>query len=215
MSDAVKDEREIREEICAVGRRLYELFMVAGNDGNISARVGDDEVLITPSGVSKGLLKPEIMIRMRVDGEILDAPQGYRPSSECHIHLVVYQTRPEIGAVVHAHPATATGMAVAGVSMEKPFLPEGIVRIGPVPLAPYTLPGGSELADSVRPYVHVGNAVLMGNHGVLSYDRTLWGAQANMETVELNARMLLAAMQFGNVNYLSDEDVAALKARYL
>jgi L-fuculose-phosphate aldolase len=215
MSDAIKNEWDIRKAICAVGRRLYELFMVAGNDGNISVRLGDDEVLITPSGVSKGMMSPEMMIRMRCNGEIVDAPSGFQPSSEHHIHLVVYQNRPEVGAVIHAHPATATGMAVAGVSMEKPFLPEGIVRIGPVPLAPYTLPGGTELADSVRPYLHIGNAVLMGNHGVLAYDKTLWGAQSNMETVELNARMLLAAMQFGNVNYLSDEDVAALKERYL
>jgi len=215
MADAVRNEQEIREEICAVGKRLYELFMVAGNDGNISVRLNDDEVLITPSGVSKGMLTPEMMIRMRITGEIIEAPAGFKPSSERHIHLVVYENRPEIGAVIHAHPATATGMAVAGVSMEKPFLPEGIVRIGPVPLAPYTLPGGSELADSVRPYLHMGKAVLMGNHGVLAYEQTLWGAQSNMETVELNARMLLAAKQFGNINYLSDEDVEALKERYL
>ena len=215
MSDAIQNEWKICEEICAVGKRLYDQLMVAGNDGNISVRVGDDEVLITPSGVSKGMLTPEMMIRLRCNGEIIEAPPGFKPSSERHIHLVVYENRPEIGAVIHAHPATATGMAVAGVSMEKPFLPEGIVRIGPVPLAPYTLPGGTELSDSLIPYLHIGQALLMGNHGVLAYDSTLWGAQANMETVELNARMLLAAMQFGNVNYLTDEDVAALTERYL
>ena len=147
MSDAIRNEWKLREEICTVGMRLYDQLMVAGNDGNISVRLGDDEVLITPSGVSKGMLTPEMMIRMRCNGEIIDAPSGFKPSSERHIHLVVYENRPEIGAVIHAHPATATGMAVAGLSMEKPFLPEAIVRTGPVPLAPYTLPGGSELSE--------------------------------------------------------------------
>lgn len=207
-------EWHLREEICQVGRRLFDRFMVAGNDGNISARLDGDTFLITPSGVSKGEMQPDHMVIIDTDGALISAAAGRVPSSEFRIHALVYRMRPDVHAVVHAHPPTATGFAVAGIGLERPFLPEAVVRTGPTPLAPYTIPGGDELPESLVPFIPDHLTILMGNHGAIAYGPTLWDALANMETIELSARMLLTARQLGNVNYLTDEEIAALEARY-
>lgn len=214
MSYTPWDEYEYRRTICAVGKRLYDLFLIAGNDGNISVRLDEDRVLVTPSGISKGHLKPEDMVIVSLDGTLLSAAQGRVPSSEHRMHLVVYQNRPEIRAVVHAHPPTATGLAVAGVGLDRIFLPEAVVRTGPTPFVPYVIPGGDELPEALVPYVRENDTLLLGNHGVVAYAGGLWDAQAALETVELSAKMLLAAKAAGNVNYLSPEQVEALSERY-
>lgn len=130
------------------------------------------------------------------------------------MHLVIYQHRPDVRAVVHAHPPTATGFAVAGKGLEQPFLPEVVVRTGPTPLVPYTIPGGDELPLSLVPYLKNHDTLLIGNHGVVAYGKTLTEAHYNLETIELNARIYLTASQLGHVNYLDAEQVAALEARY-
>jgi L-fuculose-phosphate aldolase len=208
------DEWTYRKEICAVGKRLYDLFLIAGNDGNISVRLSDDEILITPSGVSKGMMQPEDLLVVSPEGEIRKMREGRVPSSENRMHLLIYQLRPDVRAVVHAHPPTATGFAVAGVGLDKPFLPETIVRTGPTPLVPYAIPGGDELPESIKPYLDGHDALLMGNHGVVGYSHALWEAQANLETVELNAKIFLTASQLGNVNYLTPDQITALEERY-
>ncbi len=215
MTYDVWDKTEYRAQICRVGKRLYDLFLIAGNDGNISVRLSDDEILITPSGVSKGLMQPDEMITIRPDGAVLSAPPDKRPSSEHRMHLTIYHHRPDVRAVVHAHPPTATGFAVAGVALDQPYLPEVVVRIGPTPLVPYTIPGGDEMPESLVPYLEGHNALLMGNHGVVAYSHSLQEALFNMETVELNARIFLTARQLGNINFLDEAQIAALKARYL
>lgn len=214
MADSRQEEYDARRAICAVGQRLYALFLVAGNDGNISVRLGDDHILVTPSGVSKGSLKPEDMVVVTLEGKVLSAAAGRRPSSESRMHLAIYRHRPDVRAVVHAHPPTATGLAVAGVGLDRVFLPEAVIRTGPIPLVPYTIPGGEELPESIVPYVRNHDALLLGNHGVVAYAADLWEAQARLETVELTARIYLAAQAAGNVNYLTEDQIAALAERY-
>jgi L-fuculose-phosphate aldolase len=209
-----QDEFRLRQEICAVGKRLYELFLIAGNDGNISVRLGDDQILMTPSGISKGRMKPEDMVIVGPDGTLVQAMKGRVPSSEHRMHLEIYRRRADISAVVHAHPSTATGLAVAGVGLDQIFLPEAVIRTGATPLAPYTIPGGNELPESLIPFIADHDTLLIGNHGVVAYARELWDAQACLETVELTARIYLAARTAGNVNFLSPTEIEALRGRY-
>ncbi len=207
-------EWDVRREICEVGKRLYDQFFIAGNDGNISVRLSENEILITPTGVNKGMMRPEMILKISPEGELIEALVGGKPSSETRMHLIIYRHRPDIRAVVHAHPPTATGFAVAGFGLDKPFLPEVVVRTGPTLLVPYAIPGGDELPESLVPHLEGRDALLLANHGVVAYSKKLWDAQANLETVELNARILLTAHQLGNVEYLSDEQVRALEKRY-
>ncbi len=208
------DEWGLRREICRMGKRLYDLFLIAGNDGNISVRLGDDQMLITPTGVSKGFLEPEHIVKITFSGQTVSSHNGYRASSEYRMHTVIYRHRSDVMAVVHAHPPTATGFAVAGVGLDTPFLPEVVVRTGPTPLVPYTIPGGDELPNSLIPYLQGCDALLLGNHGVVAYSNSMWGALWNLETVELNAKILLTARLLGHVNYLSPEQIKALEDRY-
>jgi len=187
---------------------------VAGNDGNISIRLNDDELLITPGGVSKGMMQPEDIVKLALDGAVLASRDGKKPSSEFRMHLIVYQNRPDVRAVVHAHPPTATGFAVAGVALDTPFLPEVVVRTGPTPLVPYAIPGGEELPESMAPYVRKYDTLLMGNHGVVAYGKTMFDAMSALETVELNARIYLTAYHLGNINFLSRDQVVELRDRY-
>lgn len=209
------DETQARMEICRVGDRLYQQFFVAGNDGNISVRLNADEILITPTNVSKGQMTPDMMVKLTMDGEHVASVNQGRASSEFRMHLAVYRERPDIRAVVHAHPPTATGFAVAQVGLDQPYLPEVVVRTGPCPVVPYAIPGGDELPDSILPYVKDHVTLLLGNHGALAYGPTLREAWFNLETIELNARIYLTAFQLGQVSFLNDEQVAALRQRYL
>ncbi len=204
----------MRRQICEVGRRLYQHFFVAANDGNISVRLNEREILMTPTNVSKADLKPESLVKLTPEGELIEAGNGERASSESRMHLAIYRERDDIRAVVHAHPPTATGFAVANFGLEQPFLPEVVVRTGATPVVPYTIPGGEELAESILPYIKDHVTLLLGNHGVVAYGPTLRDAMFNMETIELNARIYLTAYQLGHIKFLSEEDVEALRKRY-
>lgn len=208
------DEWDARTEICKVGQRLYHHFFVAANDGNISVRLNEDEIIITPTNVSKGFMNPEDMIKLGMDGRLIASRTGRNASSERRMHLAIYKHRPDIRAVVHAHPPTATGLAVAGIGLDRPFLPETVVRTGPCPLVPYAIPGGDELPDSIIPYLRDHITLLLGNHGAVAYAPTLTDAAFNMESIELNARIFLVASQVGHINYLTEEQMAALRVRY-
>lgn len=215
MTYAPLNEQEMREAICETGKRLYDLFLVAGNDGNISVRLNDNEVLITPSGVSKGHMTPESLIKLTMDDTVISQPEGLKASSERRMHLAIYRHRPDVRAVVHAHPPTATGFSVAGIGIDRPFMAETVVRTGSIPVVPYAIPGGNELPDSIVPFLQDSASLLLGNHGVVSYAKTLQEALFGMEAVEVDARIYLTARQLGNVNYLTEEQIAALRARYL
>jgi L-fuculose-phosphate aldolase len=182
-------DNEAKEMICEIGRRVYNRNYVAANDGNISVKVGPDEIWTTPTGVSKGYMTPDMMVKMDLSGQVLSG--NMKPSSEVKMHLRVYNENPEVNAVVHAHPPVATSFAIAGIPLDKPVLPEAIVLLGTVPVAPYALPGTQEVPDSIAPYCKTHNAVLLANHGALTWGRDLMEAYFRMESLEHYATILM------------------------
>jgi len=196
--------------IVTVCRRLYERGLIAGPDGNVSVRLSADRVLVTPCGLSKGELAEGDLVEVALDGRRLAGDRD--PSSEVILHLRMYSRRPDVRAVVHAHPPVATGFAVAGEGLEAPVLPELIAQMGPVPLVPYATPGTSELAEVFEPFIAAHDAFLMANHGALTVGPTLQSAHQRMESLEHAARILLAARQLGGVRELTPAQVAPLLA---
>jgi L-fuculose-phosphate aldolase len=203
-------EQELRAEICEIGRRIYDRFFVAANDGNISVRLDDSTVLVTPTGVSKGYLKPEDILKVDLEGRVLDVAPRLRPSSETPMHLAVYRARPDVSAAVHAHPPTATGFSVAGLALDAPILPEIILTVGYVPLVPYGTPAGVDLQNSVAPYLQGYDAFLLANHGALTLGEDLTRAYFKMESLELYSRIRLVARLLGTENHLSGDDIGKL-----
>lgn len=182
-------DQEAKDCILDIGRRMYQSGFVASNDGNITCKVGDNAVWATPTGVSKGFMTEEMLVKMDLDGNILEGTA--KPSSEIKMHLRVYKENAEVQGVVHAHPLTATAFACAGMSLEDPVLVEGILALGSVPLAHFALPGTYDVPDSVAPYCKDYNAVLLANHGALTWGNSLMQAYYRMETVEYYAKTLL------------------------
>ncbi|PAE24845.1 MULTISPECIES: class II aldolase/adducin family protein [Bacillaceae] len=203
------NDQEAKELICEIGRRIYNKNFVAANDGNISIKVNDRELWTTPTGVSKGFMTPDMMVKMDLLGNILEGK--LKPSSEVKMHLRVYQENPEAQAVVHAHPPVATSFAIAGISLEKPVSPEAVVLLGKVPVAPYATPGTQEVPDSIAPYCRDYNAVLLANHGALTWGRDITEAYFRMESLEHYALMLMYSDHIiQKSNELSTEQIAEL-----
>ncbi|WP_114352596.1 class II aldolase/adducin family protein [Saliterribacillus persicus] len=180
---------EAKKLMVDIGKRIYNKNFVAANDGNISVRVGPNTIWTTPTGVSKGFLRPDMMVKMNIDGKILAGSR--KPSSEVKMHLRVYQESEDTNAVVHAHPPVATSFAIAGVSLEKPVSPEAVVLLGRVPVAPYATPGTTQVPDSITPFIKDYHAVLLANHGALTWGRDLIEAYYRMESLEHYALMLM------------------------
>ncbi|HOJ62711.1 MAG TPA: class II aldolase/adducin family protein, partial [bacterium] len=201
---------EAKNQIVEIGRRMWLKEWVASNDGNISCKTGEDEYVCTPTGVSKGFL--EVGDLIVVDGEGRKRSGGpLNPSSEIKMHLFVYHARPDVQAVCHAHPPTATGFAVAGMALDQCVLPEVVAIMGAIPCAPYGLPSTDEIPQGIAPYVKDHNAVLLSNHGALTWGADLMQAYYRMETMEHFAKILLVAVQLGRVNLFSREQVQALE----
>lgn len=207
-----RDRNAAASAIAEVCRRLYERGLIAGPDGNVSVRLSDGSILVTPSGMSKGIVTAEDLVVVDMEGRELVGSRS--PSSELRMHLRIYQRRPDARAVVHAHPPTATGFAVAGESFMAPVLPEVILQMGAVPLVPYATPGTDALADALEPYLARHDAVLLANHGATTLGRTLTEAHHRMESLEHAARILLAARAVGRVQELGAADVEALRSRH-
>ena len=201
------EEREAREAVVEVGRRLWTRGLVGGSEGNVSVRLGES-VLATPSGACKGFLAPEDLVVTDLEGYPL-AGQG-RPSSELRMHLRIYRLRNDVRAVVHAHPPTATGFAIAGEALDECVIPEVIATLGRVPIVPYATPSTEELPDRLAPYVASHDALLLANHGVVAYAGRLGRAIDLMESIEQAARSLLTARLLGRVQRLSQEEVDRL-----
>lgn len=199
---------EIKKEICEIGRRIYEKGFVAANDGNISVKVGPNEFYCTPTGVSKGYMTPDMIIR--IDGEGKKIEGKLNPSSEIKMHLRVYQERPDVNAVVHAHPPTATAFAVANIPLDKYILPEAILTVGTVPICDYGTPSTMEIPDSLAPYIQNHDAFLLQNHGALSVGNTLNKAFFVMDEVEYFAKISFMARQLGGEQELSCEELSKL-----
>jgi len=196
------DERTLRREIVRVCRRLYERGLIAGGEGNVSARLDAGTILVTPAGASKIDVGEDDLVVVDRTGKRV-AGSG-RPSSELGVHLRIYQLRRDVKAVVHAHPPFATAFAVAGEDLMTPVLPEILVQIGGVPLVPYATPGSPALADAVEPFLRLHDAFLMANHGATSYGSTLSIAHQRMESLEHAARILFHARALGHVSTLTD-----------
>ena len=195
-------EKEAREKICEVGHNLWQLGFVAANDGNISVKLDDDLFLATPTGTSKRILTPDMLILMNSKNEVVHCPDGYRPSSEFKLHLRCYEERPDIGAVVHAHPPTATGFAIAHIPLDDYTRPEAIIFLGSVPIADYDTPGSVGVADSIIPWLQDHDTILMENHGAVTVGVDITQAYYRMETLEHFAKVSLVARQLGGAQDL-------------
>ena len=202
-------ESSLRADIVEVGRRMYARGYTASNDGNISVRLGADRLLMTPKSVSKGFMTPDMMCITDLDGRKL---QGDRdPSSEMLMHLEVYRERPDVQAVVHAHPPIATGFAVAGIPLDRAVLAEVLTTLGSIPIAEYATPSTRELPDAVRKYIKAHDGMLLANHGALTVGPDLYGAYFKMETIEHFAKISLVARLLGRENLISREEVMRLQ----
>jgi len=208
------NERSGPEQICEIGRRLYARGMVAANDGNISIRLGAGKILTTPTGVCKGLMSPEMLVTVDAEGRVQSAG---KPSTEILMHLFIYRERPEVNAVVHAHPIYATGFATAGLALESCVAAEIIATLGSIPLAPYGTPSTPELAESLRPHVHRADAILLANHGVVAMGTNLEEAYFRLERVEHYAQIVAVSRQLGGEQLLPRSEVEklfALRGKY-
>jgi L-fuculose-phosphate aldolase len=200
------NEWEIRKQIVEIGKRIWTRGYVAANDGNITVKLSDDELLTTPTGVSKGFMTVDMIIKCDRTGKVISGNRDFRPSSEVKMHLDIYKERPDIRSVVHAHPPFATSFAVAGIPLNKCVLPEAIIVIGAVPIAPYGLPSTMEIPDRARPFIQKSDAILLENHGALTLGSDLLNAYHKMETLEHTASIVWKAIQLGNLNVLPGEE---------
>lgn len=197
-----------RREIVEVCRRLYERGLIAGAEGNVSVRISRDRLLVTPAGVAKVDLRPGDLVEVAPDGRPHRA--GMRPSTELRMHLRIYARRPDVLAVVHAHPPAATAFAVSGQPFVTTALPEIILLMGTVPLVPYAAPGTEQLAERLEPFIDGNEAVLLANHGATTMGASLGAAHQRMESLEHCARILLAARLLGGIAELSPDDLRVL-----
>lgn len=205
----MKAEEQARADIVEVGRRLWERGYVASNDGNISVRLDDHRLITTPKSVSKGFMTPDMMVITDLDGKKLAGER--EPSSELKMHLEVYRNRPDARAVVHAHPPTATGFAVAGIALDRAVLAEVITTLGSIPIAEYATPSTEELPAAVRKYVKAHDGLLLANHGALALAGDVMQAYYRMETIEHFAKISLVARTLGREHLLSREEVGRLQ----
>ncbi len=203
-------EWAMKQLILEIGRRLWTRGYVASNDGNITARIGENEILTTPTGVSKGFMTPDMIIRLDMDGKVLSPGGRFKPSSEVKMHLEVYRQRGDVKAVIHAHPPYCTSFAVAGIPLNKCVLPEAILTLGAVPIATYGTPSTREIPDSIKPLIEKSDAVLLANHGALTMGIDLLTAYHRMETLEHSAYIIFLSIQLGNVNVIPEKEVEKL-----
>jgi len=201
-------ERKHREEIVRYGRMLHEKGFVAAMDGNLSVRLKQDRILVTPTGLSKGSMRPADLVIVDLDGKQVAGRRNV--TSEIGMHLMIYRTRDDVKAIVHAHPPTATGFAAAGIALTEPLVCEVVMGLGCIPLARYGTPGTAELAQSLEPYVPKYDAILMSNHGVVAYGDTIEHAYMKMETVEHFAQISLVTHLLGRQQPLKEREIEKL-----
>jgi L-fuculose-phosphate aldolase len=202
-------EEQVRGDIVEAGRRLYARGFVAANDGNISARLDESRIVTTPKSVSKGFMTPDMMVVVGYDGTKISGDRD--ASTELPMHLEIYRQRPDARAVVHAHPPTATGFAVAGIPLTRAVLAEVITTLGSIPIAAYGTPSTSELPEAVRRYIKAHDGMLLANHGAVTCGPDVMAALFRMETIEHFARISLVARLLGREHLISREEVDRLQ----
>lgn len=203
-------EYEIKKLICEIGRRVYTNGFVAANDGNISVKINENEILTTPTGVSKGFMTPDMICKVNMKGEVISASGKYKPSSEVKMHLRVYKERADVNSVVHAHPPYGTSFAIAGIPLSKPIMPEAVIALGCVPIAEYGTPSTEEIPDAISKYLQNYDALLLENHGALTYGQDLMTAYFKMESLEFYAKLTFISTMLGGPKELNDEQVDGL-----
>jgi L-fuculose-phosphate aldolase len=203
-------EEQLRADIVEAGRRMYARGYVASNDGNISARLDDERLITTPRSVSKGFMIPDMMVVVDYQGKKIAGDRD--ASSELPMHLEIYRNRPDVNAVVHAHPPVATGFAVAGIPLTRAVLAEVITTLGSIPIAEYGTPSTAELPEAVRKYIKAHDGMLLANHGAVTCGPSVMAAYYKMETIEHFARISLVARLLGREHLISREEVERLQA---
>ena len=201
---------ELREQICDICHKMWQLGWVAANDGNVSVKLPDGTFLATPTGMSKSFITPEKLVHIDQDGQVLDAPAGLKPSSEITMHLRCYKEREDVGAVLHAHPPVATGYAVANKPLDEYSMIETVIALGSIPVTPYGTPSTYEVPDRIAPYLGEHDALLLQNHGALTVGADLITAYYRMETLELFAKISLNAYLLGGAKEISRENIDRL-----
>ena len=201
-------ERKHREEIVRYGRMLHERGFVAAMDGNLSVRLKGERILVTPTCLSKGAMRPADLVIVDLNGKRVAGHKNV--TSEIGMHLSIYRMRPDVQAIVHAHPPTATGFAAAGIALTEPLVCEVVIGLGCIPLARYGTPGTSELSQTLEPYIPNYDAILMSNHGVVTYGDTLEHAYMKMETVEHFAQIALVTHLLGRQQPLKQVEIEKL-----
>jgi L-fuculose-phosphate aldolase len=206
------DDANLREELCRAGRLMWERGLSVARDGNLSARLADGRLLITPGGACKGFLTPDMLLTVDLDGRVLEAPAGARSTSELPMHLEVYRRRPDVRAVVHAHPPIAVALSLAGVPLDEDVLPEIILTLGRVPTSEYATPSGEENRAAIRDLIADHDALVLRRHGTLTVGRDPFDAYLKLESVEQLARILWLARQAGGAAPLAPDQLEKLHA---
>ena len=199
---------KIKQEICEIGDRLYKKGFAAANDGNISYRVGENEVVCTPTLICKGFMKPDDLCVVDMEGKQLSGRR--KRTSEIMLHLAIMKERPEVKSVVHCHPPHATAFGIAREPIPQCVLPEVEIFLGDVPITKYEIPGGKEFADTILPFVHKSNVIILANHGTVSFGETVEKAYWWTEVLDAYCRMLMLARGLGRVNYFTEPEAKAL-----
>jgi L-fuculose-phosphate aldolase len=214
MSIAHLDESSLRSVICHIGRLMHQNHYVDAAAGNISARLDNQHILATPSGLAKGFLQPDQLIVVDLEGNKAgpgtDANRDLHPTSELLMHLECYRQRPDVFGVVHAHPATAIALTIAGISMRTCVIPEAVVVLGLVPTAAYSTPAGPENRDAIRLLIGQHDAIMLAHHGSLTVGGDVWQAYLKLEMLEHTALILHRTAQLGPITTLAPEQVAKL-----
>ena len=208
-------EFQLKEQMCEIGRRIWLKGFCAGNEGNHSYRIGENKVLCTPTGISKGFLRPDDICMVDLEGKQISGKR--KRTSEILLHLAIYKARPDVKAVVHSHPPHATAFAIANVELPTCIHPEAEVFLGAVRTAKYVTPGDTRLGESILPYVKDSNTILLQNHGTVTFDVDLEGAYYKLEIVDAYARILLLAKQIGSIRPLDGgemKELLELKQRF-
>jgi L-fuculose-phosphate aldolase len=211
----MSSERQHRLAIVQYGRQLHDNGLVAATDGNLSVRLDDRRLLVTPTCMSKGMMRPSDMVVVDMEGNRLSGKR--RVSTEIGMHLLIYRLRPDVCGIVHAHPPTATGFAASGLDLNRPLVCEVVVGLGSIPLARYGTPGTPELTDGLEPLIPGHDAILMANHGVVTFGSSLENAYMKMETVEHFAQIALVTHLLGRQQPLKSEELEKLltaRSRY-
>jgi len=201
-------DRKLKEEICEIGRRVYNKGFAAANDGNLSIRVGDNEVLCSPTMICKGFMTPDDICAVDLDGNQIAGKK--KRTSEILLHLTIMKHRPDVKAVVHCHPPHATAFAIAGEPIPQCVLPEVEVFMGEIPIAPYETPGSQKFADTVTPFLENTNTIVLKSHGTVSFGKTLEEAYWKTEILDSYCKMLLLAKQLGPITYFTQKEETEL-----